>query len=78
MVNFYFLDTSALVKRYVLETGTDWILNLTDVSAGNNIAIAQISWVEVLSALSRRRREGTLSDYELDFGACSLLPKLKH
>ena len=61
MVNAYFLDTSALVKRYVAETGSNWIRSITDVATGNRIAIAQITWVEVLSALARRQREGSLS-----------------
>lgn len=66
MVNFYFLDSSALVKRYVPETGSAWVQSIANTSVGNLIAIAQITWVEVLSALSHRRREETLSDYELD------------
>ena len=76
MVNAYFLDTSALVKRYVPEMGTDWILGITDPAIGNYLAIAQITWVEVFSALSRRQREGsisadrfnlTLQDFRVDF-----------
>jgi predicted nucleic acid-binding protein len=34
MVNAYFLDTSALAKRYIPETGTDWILSITDAARG--------------------------------------------
>ncbi|MFB2921142.1 type II toxin-antitoxin system VapC family toxin [Aerosakkonema funiforme] len=67
MVNAYFLDTSALVKRYVAETGSNWIKSITDSAIGNDIAIAQITWVEVLSALGRRRREGSLSTDDFDY-----------
>ncbi|MFB2838414.1 type II toxin-antitoxin system VapC family toxin [Floridanema evergladense] len=66
MVNAYFLDSSALVKRYVPETGTNWILSITDPTNGNYLAIAQITWVEVLSALSRRQREGSISGDRFD------------
>lgn len=66
MVNAYFLDTSALVKRYVAETGSGWIKSITDPVTANPLAIAQITWVEVLSALSRRQREGSLSRGDLD------------
>lgn len=66
MVNAYFLDTSALVKRYVAETGSNWIKSITDSATGNDVAIAQITWVEALSALSRRRREGSLSVDDFD------------
>lgn len=64
MVTAYFLDTSALLKRYVSETGTAWIQPLTAQSAGNLLVVARIAWVEVLSALARRQREGSLYDYQ--------------
>ena len=66
MVNAYFLDTSALVKRYVPETGSNWIQLITDVASNNDLAISQITWVEVYSAFARRQREGSLSAGELD------------
>lgn len=56
----YFLDSSALVKRYVAETGTAWIQALAVPSAHNTLLISRITWVEVLSALARRQREGSL------------------
>ena len=61
MVNYYFLDSSAMVKRYIPEIGTSWIRALAHPEAGNLLAISRITWVEVLSAFSRRQREGTLS-----------------
>lgn len=66
MVNAYFLDTSALVKRYVPELGSNWIQSITVPAAGNFLAISQITWVEVCSAFSRRQREGGLSVDEVD------------
>ncbi len=66
MVNFYFLDTSALLKRYIAERVSTWIKSITDAAAGNPTAIAQITWVEVLSALSRRRREGSVPPDDFD------------
>ena len=30
----YYLDTSALIKRYVQETGTDWVRTLVAPTAG--------------------------------------------
>jgi len=59
-VTVYFLDSSALVKRYVPEVGTSWVQALTDPDSGNQLFIARITWVEVLSALARRQREGSL------------------
>ena len=57
-MSLYFLDSSALVKRYVTETGSDWIRALTDPTVRNSLIIARITWVEVLSALAHRWREG--------------------
>ena len=66
MVNAYFLDSSALVKRYVPELGSNWIQSITVPVAGNFLAISQITWVEVCSAFARRQREGSLSVDEVD------------
>jgi uncharacterized protein len=66
VVNAYFLDTSALVKRYVPETGSLWIQSITDGATSNDLAISQITWVELHSALARRQREGSVSADELD------------
>ena len=66
MVNAYFLDTSALVKRYVPELGSNWIQSITVPAAGNFLTISQITWVEVCSAFARRQREGSLSVDEVD------------
>ncbi len=66
MVNAYFLDTSALVKRYVREIGSDWILSITDPATDNDLAISQITWVEVHSAFARRLRDGSLSAQRFD------------
>jgi len=56
----YYLDTSALSKRYVQETGTAWIRSLVAPSAGHTLLTARITMVEIYSALARRRREGSV------------------
>jgi len=56
-----FLDSSALVKRYITETGSAWIRIITARSAHNRIIVARIAWVEVLSAFARRQRESSLT-----------------
>jgi predicted nucleic acid-binding protein len=57
----YFLDTSAVVKRYVQETGTAWIRNLTAAATGHFLYLARITDVEVTAALARRRGQPGLS-----------------
>lgn len=66
MVGFYFLDSSALIKRYVTETGSTWVQAITQPQAGHQLIIAQITWVEVVSALARLRREGHLSPTDIN------------
>ena len=62
----YFLDTSALVKRYVYETGSDWIQLITTPQESNTLIIARITWVEMLSALARLQREGNISQKNVE------------
>ena len=57
----YFLDTSAVVKRYVQETGTAWIRTLAASATGHFIYLARITEVEVTSALAGRRGQPGLS-----------------
>lgn len=64
-MSIYFLDTSAVVKRYVLEKGTQWINGLSDPSAGNSLHVARITTVEVVSAMSRRSRSGSITPADL-------------
>lgn len=56
----YFLDSSAVVKRYVDEPGSLWIRSLFTSSLDHMILIAQITPVEASSAVIRRVREGTV------------------
>jgi len=54
----YFADSSALVKRYVQETGTSWVRRLTRRSPSTVIYIARITAVEVTSIPTRRASKG--------------------
>ncbi|MGH9763283.1 MAG: type II toxin-antitoxin system VapC family toxin, partial [Blastocatellia bacterium] len=56
----YFFDSSALVKRYVRESGTSWAMGILRPPA-NRIYVAHITAVEVAAALSRRARGGSLT-----------------
>jgi uncharacterized protein len=57
----YFVDSSALVKRYVQETGTSWVRSITRRSPSTVIYIARITAVEVPCAIARRRKGKTLT-----------------
>ncbi len=61
MAAAYFVDSSALVKRYVQETGTSWVRGITRRSPSTVIYIARITAVEVPCAIARRRKGKTLT-----------------
>ena len=52
----YYLDTSALVKLYVQELGTDVVLSLTSDLENDQLAILDLARVEFRAALRRRER----------------------
>ena len=63
----YFLDSSALVKFYVEETGTAWMRSLTD-SAENLLYVISLAKVELTSGLTRRLNRGDITNSEFDRG----------
>ncbi len=62
----YFCDSSAIVKRFISEIGTSWIIGLMRSAAKNVFAVAQITGVEVVSAISRRHRGNFLPTTQAD------------
>lgn len=56
----YYADSSALVKRYVNETGSDWVQTTCDPESGHVIALAHIGLVEIAAALAVKCRQGFL------------------
>lgn len=57
----YYLETSALVKLYIRESGTERLLALAARSSGNQVAIVSIAQIELRSAVRRRERNGEIS-----------------
>jgi len=57
----YFFDSSALTKRYVIEKGSAWVISITDPAAGNQNHLVRITGVEVISAITRAGRSGSIS-----------------
>jgi len=58
---FYYLDTSALVKRYVVEVGSDWVKGL--YRAPNRFLVTSIiSLAEIGASLARKRRMGEMGE----------------
>ena len=58
-----YFDASALVKRYVAESGSDIVRNLLGESLN---CTSRLSEVEIASALVRRARDGSISEQDRD------------
>jgi predicted nucleic acid-binding protein len=60
----YYVDTSALVKRYIDEAGSDWVRATFRQSPLPSVIFVNLAIVEMTSALARRRRESLLTPAE--------------
>jgi len=61
----FYLDTSALVKRYKTEEGSEMVEDLYDnLPSRNSLAISFLTVLEFVSAIGRLLRGGTISDEE--------------
>ncbi|MBI5814515.1 MAG: type II toxin-antitoxin system VapC family toxin [Nitrospinae bacterium] len=54
-----FLDTSALVKRYIDEPGSDSVESI--FGSGEELAVSILAYAEALAALTRRKKAGDLA-----------------
>lgn len=85
----FFFDSSALVKHYVTEIGSNWVASIVDAQPPNKIVIAQITGVEIIAALARRVMMGLTAaadgaaanrafrhDFQVKFDVISITPQL--
>ena len=59
MATFVF-DSSALVKRYLDERGSEWVRRTLLPSSAHTVFVAQTTPVELIAAITRRQRSGAL------------------
>jgi uncharacterized protein len=57
----FFCDSSAIIKRYVNEVGSNFVDGLADLKSGNLILLARITRVEVTAAIARRLKNGSIT-----------------
>ena len=69
----YFLDSSAIAKRYVAEFGSAWMTALTDPRSPNVCWLAAVTRVEVVAGLYRRHRMGHLTAIDAQRAAAAFL-----
>ena len=57
----YYMDSSGIVKRYVDEIGSAWVIDITNPEKSNEIYTVRMTCVEIISAATRRTRDGTIA-----------------
>lgn len=66
-MSHFYLDASAVVKRYSPEAGSAWVKALADPKAGHTIALSEITLAEVAAALAAKHRvAGGITQRERD------------
>ena len=83
-----FFDSSGLMKKYIVETGTNWVISQVRPAA-NDIFAASITGIEVVSAITRRVKGNSISqaiadkaikrfkrDFDKRFIVIDLTPKI--
>lgn len=65
-MSVYYFDTSALVKLYVREPGTDEVLRLADPAGGHTLALLGLTRVEFRAAIRKRERAGDVTGDDAD------------
>jgi predicted nucleic acid-binding protein len=63
MINF-FIDTSALIKIYHKEVGTEEMLTI--YKGSDTLAISELAKIELLSSIYRKYRENEITQITLD------------
>jgi len=61
-MSVYYVDSSALVKRYCDESGSLWVRHLADPEEGSSILTAHITGIEVVAAIARKARMREMSE----------------
>lgn len=70
-MSMIFTDSSTVIKRYVRETGSQWVKNIFTAAPANQVFVAAITRVEVVSAITRRGR-GDARSQRIAASACAL------
>ncbi len=55
-MSVFYLDTSAIVKRYFPESGTAWIQALADPGSGNTLLLGELTLAETAAVIAAKQR----------------------
>lgn len=71
-----FCDTSALIKLYIVEEGSDALR--TQLNSAEAVAVCRIAWAEAHAALSRRAREVSQDALAIELAKAALAADWPH
>ena len=74
----YFLDSSALIKRYVQEQGTQWVRRTTEPGSGHQLFVARHAILESAATLLRQARAGNVEAQEASAAVTHLRQAFAH
>lgn len=60
-----FFDSSGLMKKYIVEAGTNWVISQVRPAA-NDVFAASITGIEIVSAITRRVKGNSISQLFAD------------
>jgi predicted nucleic acid-binding protein len=66
VANSFYLDASALTKRYVPEIGVVRVNTIFDTVPRNRLRVLNVGMGEVVSVMVRKRNMGTISQADFD------------
>lgn len=72
-MDYFYFDSSAIVKNYIPESGTNWVKSIFNAVSQTEIYSASISEVEVIAVLARKRKGNRLAAND----ALNLMNRLK-
>jgi uncharacterized protein len=64
-MSVYFVDTSALGRRYLPETGAKWVRTWIEPNAGHVIVISQLTEIDFVTHLTRHTGKGALTSADI-------------
>jgi uncharacterized protein len=76
MANSFYVDASALAKRYIPENGSSLVDSILDTAPADRIYILNIGTAEVMSILVRNRNAGIISRAEFVQAAASFTTEI--
>lgn len=63
-MSIFYFDTSALVKRYIEEQGSEWVKEVFSSEDKHIILLSEITIIEFAAALGKRERLGEITKLE--------------